>query len=78
MIWIFAVVAVAVVAIIVQLLLVYQKRAHELRLRQEPIRRHIREQLRAMEEATLKIRRTAAQRLEELGFEAERFKKQSA
>ena len=42
MIWIFAIVAVVLVTIIVQLLLVYQKRAHDLRMRPEPLRRHIR------------------------------------
>ena len=77
MIWIIAVVAVGLVTVIVQLLLVYQKRAHDLRLRQEPIRRHIREHVRGMEEATQKIRQTAVRRLEELEFESGEFRKQS-
>ena len=74
MIWIFAVVAVALVAIIVQLLLVYQRRAHRLRVRQEPLRQHIGEHLRSMEEETQKIRKTVSQRLEELEFESGEFR----
>lgn len=76
MVWIFSVVAVALVAIIVELLLLYQKRAHELRLRQEPLRRRVREHLREMQETTLKIRRISAQRLDELDFEVRQTRKQ--
>lgn len=76
MIWLFSVAIVALVAIIGQLLLVYQKRAHELRVRQQPLRQRIKEHLRAMQESTLKIRRTASQRLEELDFEIGQMREQ--
>ena len=77
MIWIFAIVAVVLVTIIVELMLVYQKRAHELRMRQEPLRRRVRQHLREMQEATLKIRRTVVQGLEELDLGIEQMRKQS-
>jgi hypothetical protein len=77
MLWIFAVIAVALVAIIVELLMVYQKRAHDLCLRQEPIRRSIREHVRGMEESTQTIRRTATQGLEELDYQVRVKRKQS-
>ena len=69
MIWLFSVLSVILVTITVQLLLVYQKRSSELRFRQDPLRRRIREHRRAMEEATVKIRRSATQRTEELEYE---------
>ena len=77
MIWVFAVVVVGLVTVIVQLLMVYQKRAHDLHMRQQPIRAHIREHVRSMEESTQKIRQTAVQRFEELEFESGEFRKQS-
>jgi chromosome segregation ATPase len=69
MIWLFSVLSVVLVTIMVQLLLVYQKRSSELRFRQEPLRRRIREHHRAMEDTTAGIRRTAIQRLEEVEHE---------
>jgi hypothetical protein len=69
MIWLFSVLSVVLVTVMVQLLLVYQKRSSELRFRQDPLRRRIREHRRAMEEATVKIRRAATQRVEELEYE---------
>lgn len=77
MIWAFAIVTVILITVIVELLMVYQKRAHDLRMLQEPMRRHIREHLRSMQEATQNIRRTAGQRFEEMKFEAEVLRKQS-
>lgn len=69
MIWLFSVLSVVLVTIMVQLLLVYQKRSSELRFRQDPLRRRIREHHRAMEDTTAGIRRTATQRLEEVEHE---------
>jgi hypothetical protein len=77
MIWVFAIVTVILLTVIVELLMVYQKRAHDLRMRQEPMRRHIREHLRNMQEATQNIRRTAGQRYEEMKYEAETLRKQN-
>jgi hypothetical protein len=77
MIWIFAVVTVILLTVIVELLMVYQKRAHDIRMRQEPMRRHIREHLRNMQEATQNIRRTAGQRFAEMKLEADVLRKQS-
>jgi len=78
MIWIFAIVAVILITVIVELLMVYQKRAHDLRMRQEPMRRHIRDHLRGMQEATQNIRRTAGQRFEEMKVEVEVLRKQNS
>ena len=77
MVWIFAVVAVALVTIIVELLIVYQKKALDLRMRQEPLRRRIREHLQSMREDTRKIRQSVAQLFDELDFEMEQQKSQA-
>ena len=77
MVWIFAVVAVVLVTIIVEMLIVYQKKALHLRMRQEPLHRRIEEHLRSMEEATQKIRQTVAHLLEELDYEVERHQAQT-
>ena len=77
MIWVFAVIAVALVTIIIELLMVYQKRSHDLRLRQEPIRSRIREHIRGMRDATEKIRGLASQRVEDLDYEVKYLRRQS-
>ena len=42
MIWVLAVVVVGLIAVLAELLLSYQKRAHDLRSKQDPLRRQIR------------------------------------
>ncbi|MBD07041.1 MAG: hypothetical protein CME24_22170 [Gemmatimonadetes bacterium] len=49
-----------------ELLLSYQKRAHDLRSKQEPLRRRIRAHSLAMEEAVSGVEGTAADQLEYL------------
>ena len=51
MIWFLAVVVVGLIAVLAELLLSYQKRAHELRLLQDPLRRRIRGHTKAMQDA---------------------------
>ena len=69
MIWILAVVVVGLIAVLAELLLSYQKRAQDLRGRQEPIRRKIREHTQAMEQAVSGVQGAASGRLGELTSE---------
>ncbi len=66
LIWVLAVVVVGLIAVLAELLLSYQKRAHDLRSKQDPLRRKIRAHSQAMEEAVGGIQRTAADQLEYL------------
>ena len=66
MIWVLAVVVVGLIAVLAELLLSYQKRAHDLRSKQDPLRRRIRAHAQAMEEAVGGIQRTAADQMEYL------------
>lgn len=51
MIWILAVVVVGLIAVLAELLLNHQKRAHDLRVAQEPLRRRVQVHSQAMQEA---------------------------
>ena len=64
--WIFSVVAVGLVAILIQMLLVYQKKAYDLSMRQAPIRKKIKEHVSNLQELTKNIRRSAGDRVGEL------------
>lgn len=89
MIWVLAVVVVGLIAVLAELLLSYQKRAHDLRLKQDPLRRRIRAHTRAMQDAASGIQqaatgqveeftsvvRTLAQRAEELRTELQRLER---
>ena len=66
MIWAFAVVTVSLFAIIIQMLIVYQKKAYDLRTRQNPLRKKIKDHVQSLQESTGKIRRTAGERITEL------------
>jgi hypothetical protein len=77
MIWLFAVISVALVTIIVELMMVYQRRAHDLKLRQEPMRGRVGALVRSMQDSTEKIRQTGAERLEDLDSEVKILRKQS-
>ena len=76
MIWIVAIVILCCIVVLAQLLLSYQKRAHDLRLKQEPLRRRIRLHTNAMQEEVRRIEDTARSRLEELERDAEELKEQ--
>ncbi len=65
MIWVFAVVVVGLIAVLAELLLSYQKRAHELRLLQEPLRRRIRGHAKAMQDAVGGIQAIATEQVAE-------------
>ena len=67
MIWVLAVVVVGMIAVLAELLLSYQKRAHNLRLKQEPLRRSIREHAQAMQVAVSGIQESADGQIDELG-----------
>lgn len=66
LIWICSIVAVGMVAILIQMLLVYQKKAYDLRMRQVPVRKKIKEHVLTLQEATRNIRRSAGDRVGEL------------
>ncbi len=64
--WIFSIVAVGLLAILIQMLLIYQKKAYDLRMRQAPIRKKIKERVQNLQESTKNIRRSAGDRVGEL------------
>ncbi|MFH1570066.1 MAG: hypothetical protein ABIL09_18890 [Gemmatimonadota bacterium] len=66
MLWILVVVLLGLLVVMAQLLLVYQKRAHELRLKMEPIRRRIRDHRQTMGETFARLRERSSGRLEQL------------
>ena len=76
MIWIFSTLCVGLVIVLIQLLMTYQKRAYDLRMKQEPLRRRIRIHKQAMAEATEKLHGAADARVEELGEEEGQFREQ--
>jgi hypothetical protein len=78
MIWIFSVVCVSLVVVLIQLLMTYQKRAHDLRMKQEPVRRLIRLHKQAMLESIERLHAAADGRLEELIEETEKYKLETA
>lgn len=65
MIWILAVIVVGLIAVLAEMVLVYQRRAYDLHIKQEPLRRRVRRHRKEMVEAVERIR-TAAQQ----GFRA--------
>ena len=71
MVWILAIIVVGLFVVIAELLLAYQKRAHDLRERQEPLRRRIRRHTQAMREAVARIQGTAEGQVEQLEKETE-------
>ena len=70
MIWIFVFVYVCLVVVVIQLVITYQKRGNNLRMKQEPIRRRIRLHKDSMGETIDKLHNAVAGRLEELDEEA--------
>ena len=70
MIWIFVFVYVCLVVVVIQLVITYQKRGNNLRMKQEPIRRRIRLHKEGMVETIDKLHNAVAGRLEELDEEA--------
>ena len=76
MVWIFSTLCVGLVIVLIQLLMTYQKRAYDLRMKQEPLRRRIRIHKQAMAEATEKLHAAADARVEELTEEEGKFREQ--
>ena len=66
MIWIFVFVYVCLFVVMIQLLMAYQKRAYNLRVKQEPIRRRIRLHKEAMVETIDKLQTAVEGRLDDL------------
>ena len=77
MIWVLAVVVIGLIAVLAELLLSYQKRAHDLRSKQEPLRRRIRTHAQAMQEAVGGIQKTADDQLAYLQEELSRHTQRS-
>ena len=69
MVWVLAVIVVGLIAVIAELFLTYQKRAHDLRLKQDPIRHKIRAHNKAMKESVERIQGAAESQLQELDRE---------
>ena len=65
-IWVFSIAAIGLVAILIQMLLVYQKKAYDLRMRQAPIRKKTKEHVLNLQESTKNIRHSADDRVGEL------------
>ena len=70
MIWIFVFVYVCLVVVVIQLVITYQKRGNNLRMKQEPIRRRIRLHKEAMIGTIDKLHNAVTGRLDELDEEA--------
>ena len=66
MIYIVAVVLLGLIVVLAQLLLVYQKRSHDLRMKMEPIRRRIRDHRNTMAELFTKVQERGSTRLGEV------------
>ena len=77
MIWIFVFVYVCMFVVMIQLLMAYQKRAYNLRMKQEPIRRRIRLHKEAMVETIDKLHDAVSGRLDELVEEVSGYKLQT-
>ena len=77
MIYFSTIVCISLVVVLIQLMMAYQKRAHDLRMMQEPIRRRIRLQKQAMLDAIELLHVTSDARLEKLIEEAETHKLES-
>ena len=69
MVWVLAVIVVGLIAVIAELFLSYQKRAQDLRLKQDPIRHRIRAHNKAMKESVERIQGVAETQLQELDRE---------
>jgi DNA anti-recombination protein RmuC len=65
MVWILAVIVVGLIAVLAEMVLVYQRRAYDLRVKQEPLRRRMRRHQKEMQEAVERVRAAAAQALTE-------------
>ena len=74
MIYFSTIVCISLVVVLIQLMIAYQKRAHDLRMVQEPIRRRIRLQKQVMLDAVELLHVTSDERLEKLMEEAEAHK----
>ncbi len=69
MVWVLGVIVVGLIAVIAELFLSYQKRAADLRLKQDPIRAKIRAHQKAMQESVERIKGAAEDQLQELDRE---------
>ena len=78
MVYISSIVCISLVVVLIQLMMAYQKRAHDLRMMQEPIRRRIRLQKQVMLDAIELLHATSDARLGQLIEEAETYKLETA
>lgn len=66
MTWILAVIVVGLIAVLAEMVLVYQRRAYDLRMKQEPMRRRLRRHRKDMREAVERIRLAAEEGLRDI------------
>jgi len=76
-IWVFAVVVVGLIAVLAELLLSYQKRASDLRTKQDPFRRRIRAHATAMQDAVGGIQGVATEQIADFTTELQALAKRA-
>lgn len=69
MVWVLGVIVLGLIVVIAELFLSYQKRATDLRLKQDPIRAKIQAHHKAMQESVERIKEAAESQLDELNQE---------
>ncbi|MFT5085699.1 MAG: hypothetical protein ACI906_002188 [Candidatus Latescibacterota bacterium] len=66
--WAFGVICIALIVILFQLMMIYNKRSDELLARQEPLRRRIQSHRKEIATSVERVQRAAESGLEEMGF----------
>ncbi|MGY8822614.1 MAG: hypothetical protein ACKVJG_01505 [Candidatus Latescibacterota bacterium] len=66
--WAFGVICIALIVILAQLMMIYNKRSDELLARQEPLRRRIQSHLKEIAYSVERVQRATESGLEEMGF----------
>ena len=66
MIYVIAIICICLLVVLVELLIVYQKKAHELREKRIPLQKRIRSHVQVVQESIERIYSAASQRIEEL------------
>ena len=75
-VWIFAIATIALLVVIIQLMLLYQRRFNEIRIRQDPVRRRIENHYSEMENGCNRIEDAVVSGQEEIGLAIDHLHKQ--
>ena len=76
MVWVFAIATIALLAVMIQILLLYQRRFNEIRIRQDPVRRRIENHYSEMENGYNRIEDAVVSGQEEIGLAIDHLHKQ--